>query len=131
MNRKFKTFSMSMLMTLFAAAGFAQGFDPVITVSLLTALTATIADMVKPDGKLKTVSAFFSIFSTIYALSTPHFSTLPEVYGLALNSEKIKDTDPGSVALLYGIAAAVTAVGIAVKFMMIKRIHKKLNTGGL
>ena len=131
MNRRMKTFSMSMLMTLFLAAGSARSFDFVISATILTALSATLTDMLRPDRKLKMVSAFFSIFSTIYALSTPHFATLDEVYGLALNSEKIKDTDPGSVAMLYGVAAAVTAIGIAVKFMMIKRIHKKLNTGGL
>ena len=131
MNRKIKTFSMSMLMTIFLAAGFAQSFDIVISVTILIALTATITDMVKPDRKLKALSAFFSTFLAIYALTTPHFAALEEVYGLALSSEKIMDTDPRSVALLYGIAATVTAIGMAVKFMMIKRTHKKLNTGGL
>ena len=131
MNRKIKTFSMSMLMTIFLAAGFAQSFDIVISATIFVALTATIADMVKPDRKLKAVSALFSIFSAIYALTTPHFAVLEEVYGLALSSEKIMDTDPCSVAILYVVAAAVTAIGMVVKFMLIKKTHKKLNTGGL
>lgn len=127
MNRKTKTFHLLMLMMILLAVGFADNLDTIVSTTIFIAVCATLSDMIRSTRFLKSTSAIFSIFSIIYTLTMPHFSVLEEVYGLALNSEKITDTNPYSVALLYGTGTLVVIFGTGIKFFLIKRVHKKLN----
>jgi len=131
MKKRISAFSLSMLLTVFLAAGFANSFDAIISASIFLAISVTLVDIIKPGDYLKASSIFFSVFSIIYSLITPNFNALEEVYGLALSSDKIMDTDPRSVFFLYGTFLLIIAVGIIIKFFLIKRTHKKLNTGGI
>jgi hypothetical protein len=131
MKKRISAFSLSMLLTGLLAAGFTNSFDAVISVSIFLALSITLADIIRPGNCLKTFSVFFSVFSIIYALITPHFNAFEEVYGLALSSDRIMDTDPGSIFILYGTSLLIIAVGITIKFILIKKTHKKIKTGGI
>jgi lysylphosphatidylglycerol synthetase-like protein (DUF2156 family) len=119
-----------MFALMFLATGFADNLDTIVSTAILFAAGTTFVDMIKPKKLLKITASFLSLFSMIYALTTPHFNVLGEVYGLALSSEKIADTDPYSVAFLYGIATLVIVSGTGIKFLLIKRVHKKIKTSG-
>lgn len=119
-----------MLFTVLLSAGFSRELDAVIYTGIALSVSAIIADLLKPLYCLKISATILSCFLLIYSLSFPHFSTLNEVYGLAISSDKLKSTSADSIIILYSGVVSAIILGLSVKFLLIKRIHKKTNTGG-
>lgn len=130
MNRRIPTFSLLMLFTVLLSAGFSRELNTVIYTGIALSVSAIIADLLKPLYCLKISATILSCFLLIYSLSFPHFSTLNEVYGLAISSDKFKSASADSIIILYSGVVSAIILGLSVRFLLIKRIHKKTNTGG-
>ena len=120
-----------MLFTVLLSVGFSRELDGVIYTGIAISVSVIIADLIKPLNYLKISSIILACFLLIYSLSFPHFSTINEVYGLAISSDKLQNSDTNSIiALCSGVTAAII-LGLFLKFLHIKRVHKKINSGGI
>lgn len=119
-----------MLFTVLLSVGFSRELDGVIYIGIAISVSAIIADLIKPLNYLKISGMILACFLLIYSLSFPHFSTLNEVYGLAISSDKLKSSDTDSVIVLYSGVTSAIILGLFLKFLHIKRIHKKIKISG-
>jgi hypothetical protein len=69
---------------------------------------------------LITTAVMVSVFFMIFLLVSPHFKALDEVFGLALNSEKIKSVETVHLAVLIAGTGGIMAAGFIIKWMSVK-----------
>jgi len=80
----------------------------------------------KPFLKRRSVFSILCLFILIlsvfiiFTLVSPHFKALDEVFGLALNSEKIKSVETVHLAVLIAGTGGIMAAGFIIKWMSVK-----------